>query len=580
MEEGALNVGVEEILEKIDIVEIVSEYVNLKRSGKNFKALCPFHPEKTPSFFVSPEKQVFHCFGCGIGGNALKFLMNIEKISFYDALNILAKKAGIEISRKENIKESAEKKKILKANEYAASLYNKTLFSPYGKIALEYLYQRGLNDEQINTFSIGFAPSNNFLIKKLEEEKLNKEDFVLSGLLNEDGKEDTFRNRIIFPIYNIKDEIIGFGGRTIDDEIMPKYLNIRENIVFNKSKSLYGINWSKENIKSNSFAIFVEGYFDVLKMHINGMKNTIAPMGTAITELHLNGLKKLTDKILLIFDGDDPGIRAALRNLETIIKKGFEVKICMLPAGFDPDKFIDEYGIKSLINFIEKSQDFIDFSISVNSQIYDINNPKEKSVIVKETLKLISKIPDEIERYEFLKKLSEKMGIKIEILEDHLDEILKKSIETEYITLSKTNKENQDSAEKFLIEIVMNDRKYLEKLFEFKGQLTEKIEKIIKAVEKLKSKKLEINPSLLIGECEDEELTSFISSIAIKEDNKITEDLKEKIFNDCLKKIKKKRLFIEIENCKKKMNEKLEKGIDYKDDLKEMQKLLYKLKKE
>ncbi|HOK56056.1 MAG TPA: DNA primase [bacterium] len=580
MEGGTLGSEVEEILEKIDIVEIVSEYINLKKAGKNFKALCPFHPEKTPSFFVSPEKQVFHCFGCGIGGNALKFLMNIEKISFYDALNILAKKAGIEISKKENIEESIEKKKILKANEYAANLYNKTLFSTYGKIALEYLYQRGLTDEQINKFSIGFAPSNNYLIKKLEEEKLNKKDFLLAALLDEEGKEDTFKNRIIFPIYNIKNEIIGFGGRTIDDEIMPKYLNIRENIVFNKSNCLYGINWGKENIKSKGFVIFVEGYFDVLKMHIKGMQNTVAPMGTTITELHLNLMKKLTDKILLLFDGDDPGIRAVLRNLETIIKKGFEIKICMLPSGFDPDKFIDEYGIKSLKNFIENSQDFVDFSVSINSQIYDIKNPKEKSAIIKETLKFISKVPDEIERYEFLKKLSEKMEIKIEILEGYLDAMIEKDIETEYITLSKINQENQNSAEKFLIEIVINDKKYFEKLFEFKGQLTEKIEKIITAGEKLINKKLEINPSLLMGECNDEELASFISSIAIKDNNKISEELKEKIFNDCLKKIKKKKLLIEIESYKKKMNEKLEKGIDYKDDLKEMQKLLYKLKKE
>ncbi|MGB9677529.1 MAG: toprim domain-containing protein, partial [Candidatus Ratteibacteria bacterium] len=324
--------------------------------------------------------------------------------------------------------------------------------------------------------------------------------------------------------------------------------------------------------------IFVEGYFDVLKMHINGIKNAVAPMGTAITKLHLNLLKKLTDKILLLFDGDDPGIRAALRNLETIIKMGFEIKICMLPSGFDPDKFIDEYGAKSLMNFIEKSQDFVDFSISINSQIYDIKNPKEKSTIIKETIKLISKVPDEIERYEFLKKLSEKMGIKIEILENYLEEMTEKNIETEL--LKRPSKINQDSAEKFLIEIVMNDKKYLDKLFELKGQLTEKIEKIIVAVEKLMNKRHEINPSLLMSECEDEELINFISSIVIKDNNKIPEDLKEKIFNDCIKKIKKKRLLSEIEIYKKKMNEKLEKGIDYKDDLKEIQKLLYKLKRE
>ncbi|MCS7180676.1 MAG: DNA primase, partial [bacterium] len=399
------------------------------------------------------DKQVFHCFGCGIGGNAIKFLMNIEKISFYEALKLLSKKVGIEIPKKEKFKENELKKKILKANDYAVNLYKRTLFSSQGKRALEYLYQRNIDDLQINKFALGFAPSNNFLISKIEEENLNKEDFILASLLNENGTEDTFKNRIVFPIYNIKNEIIGFGGRTIDEEVMPKYLNIRENPIFNKSACLYGINWGKEIIKSRGFVILVEGYFDVLKMHINGIENTIAPMGTAITEFHLNLLKRLTDKILLLFDGDDPGIRACLRNLDTILKNGFEIKICMLPAGFDPDKFIDEYGAKSLISFIEKAQDFVDFSIYINSQIYDLKNPKEKSIVIKETLKLISKVPDEIERYEFLKKLSEKMEVKIEILENYMKEMLEKSIETEYQdNIKKDVQTSHFSAEKFLIE--------------------------------------------------------------------------------------------------------------------------------
>jgi DNA primase len=569
MNDGSLNV--EELLEKVDIVDIVSDYIKLKKAGKNFKALCPFHTEKTPSFFVNPEKQIFHCFGCGIGGNVIKFLMNIEKISFYDALNIIARKAGVEISKKENIREDAESKKILKVNEYTANFYNKLIFSQYGKIALEYLYRRNLNDEHINKFMLGFAPKGNFLLNKIEEEKLNKEDFILAGLIDEEGKEDTFKNRIILPIYNMKNEIIGFGARTIDEEVLPKYLNIRENRLFNKSASLYGINWAKEFIKSSGFAIFVEGYFDVLKMHINGLCNSIAPMGTAITDLHLNMLKKLTDRILLLFDGDDAGIRACMRNLENILKNGFEIKICMLPSGFDPDKFIDEYGIESIRNFIEHSYDFIDFSISVNSQIYDIKSPKAKSIIVKEIVKLISCIPDEIERYEFLKKLSEKMDVKLEILEDYL----KKKINEEYkINPLKIDRNNQIlSAEGLLIEILLNDKRYWEKIFEYKGQLPDRIEKIILTGENLLKRGIEITPNLLIMEIDDNEITNFISSIGIKDDNTIPENKKERIFNDCIKKLKEKKLLVEIENLKKKMNEKIEKGQNYNEELKEIQKL-------
>lgn len=583
MSEGTYGVNIEEILEKVDIVEIVSEYIKLKKAGKSFKALCPFHQEKTPSFFVNPEKQIFHCFGCGIGGNVIKFLMNIEKVSFYEALNILAKKAGIEIKKRENLKENIERKRILRANEYAANLYNKTLFSNYGKRALEYLYGRNLNDENINEFLIGFAPSNNYLLNKIEEDGLNKEDFVLAALLDEEGKEDVFKNRIIFPIYNIKNEIIGFGGRAIDDEIMPKYLNIRENLLFNKSGCLYGINWGKENIKSSGYAIFVEGYFDVLKMHLSGFKNSVAPMGTAITDLHLHILKKLTDKILLLFDGDDAGIRACMRNLDALLRNGFETKICMLPAGFDPDKFIDEYGVESLKNFIEKSQDFIDFSISVNSQIYDIENPKEKSIVVKEILKLLSNIPDEIERYEFLKKLSEKMDIKIEILENSLKEIIEKNLKEEEINskrIFQTNSKNQNGAEELLLEIVLNDKKYWEKLVKNRGYLTELIEIVISTGEKILEKGKEITPNLLIAECEnDEKIVNLITSITIKEKSDIPENKKEKIFKDCLKKIKEKRITSEIENLKKKINEKMKNGENYEEELKEIQTLHYELNK-
>jgi len=569
MNDGSLNI--EEILERVDIVDVVADYIKLKKSGKNFKALCPFHPEKTPSFFVSPEKQIFHCFGCGVGGNAIKFLMNIEKISFYDALKILAKKAGVEISQKENIKENIEKKKILKINEFTANLYNKLIFSPQGKIALEYLYKRNLNDEHIRRFMIGFAPGGNFLLNKIEKEKLNKEDFILAGLIDENCQEDTFKNRIMLPIYNMKNEIIGFGARAIDDGILPKYLNIRENLLFNKSNSLYGINWAKEFIKARGFAIFVEGYFDVLKMHINGLCNSIAPMGTAVTDMHLNILKKLTDKILLLFDGDDAGIRACMRNLENILKCGFEIKICMLPAGFDPDKFIDEYGIDSLRNFIENSYDFIDFAITINSQIYDIKNPKEKSMVVKEIVKLISNIPDEIEKYEFLKKLSEKMDVKLEILEEYL----KKKINEEYkFNLKKNTNNNQLlSAERLLIEILIDDKKYWEKVLEYKGQLTERIEKMILTGENLLRKGFEITTNLLITELNDEEIVNFISSIGVKDNNTIPDSKKNKIFNDCIRKLKEKKLLQEIENLKKRMNEKIEKGENYNSELEEIQKL-------
>ncbi len=563
------------ISEKADIVEIVSRYVNLKKSGKNYRGLCPFHSEKTPSFFVNPEKQIFHCFGCGIGGDVFKFLMKIENITFPEAVEKVGKEVGIEINFQKKKVSNNEKDEIIKANEFATKKYLELIFSSQGKIAFEYLYNRNFDENSIKNFSLGYAPyEKNFLVKKVEAEGLNKEIFIKAGLISEDGEKDVFRNRIMFPIMNWNGDIIGFGGRVIEDNIMPKYLNTKENLIFNKSRSLYGLYWAKDSIKEKNYAIIVEGYFDVLKLYINNIKNVVAPMGTALTEGHLNILRRYTDRILLVFDSDSAGINASIRNLENILKNNFEVKLCPLPTGFDPDKFIDEFGKEPFLKMLNNSQNFIDFMINVESKSFDIESPRGKSLFVKEISKLVSLIPDEIERNEYIKYLSEKTNVEKEIVKKYIDETM--DLEEKEVRNKLEKKDTKTNAEIYLLKILLNNQEYIEEVIKNKEKLTERIRKVVDVIEKLLRKNIKISISNLISSIDDEQLTNLISNLSIEENIPISNEKKRRVFEDCMRRVKEMAL---REKLKKMKREIATKGKEYSEkELEEIQTILYQLK--
>ncbi len=569
------------IIAKLDIVEVISEYVALKKNGKNFKALCPFHEEKTPSFIVNPEKQIFHCFGCGIGGNVIRFIMAIENLSFPDAVMAASKKAGIQLDISGYKPADEEKKaRLIRANEVAAKIYRESLFSPQGKRAMDYLFERNLTEKEITHFALGFAPnSRDYLARQISEKKLNKEDFVKSGLLNEQST-DVFRNRIMFPIFDLQGNITGFGGRGLDDSVLPKYLNTGENPVFNKSRLLYGINWAKESIKSKKFVLIVEGYFDVLKLHSNGIENCVAPMGTSLTDSHLNFLKRFTDKILLIFDSDEAGIKASLRNLDSVLSRGFETKICLLPVDFDPDRFVDEYGIDAFKKMMGQSKNFLEFVLTVESQRNDINTPKGKSSIAKEILRFVSLIPDEIEKYEYVKILADKLNLKETLLNTYLKEMVKTEKEKgNGGEIKRKISSPNDLAENLLIEILLSENSFWNQLAEWKGLLTKRMELIATTSKKLLANNINITPANLISKV-DQDTGNWISEILVKTGTNLPEEKKQQIFQDCLKKIHKFCIWKQVGEMKQKIAEKKASGISYNEELVKMQGLLFELKKE
>jgi DNA primase len=421
---------IDEIKERLDIVSVVQEYVpSLKKSGRNYFAVCPFHQEKSPSFSVNSELGLFKCFGCGEGGDAIKFIEKIEGLDFPHALENAAKRVGITLVKNTNprlAKERAEKEKILEANTLTTQYYNYLLIKhKNGEIARKYAKQRKLTNHSIETYKLGFAPIGfenlkNFLTKRGFELK----DLVKWGLLVEKNNRiyDKFRNRLMFPIMDHQGEVVGFSGRAIDkNEKGPKYLNSPETPVYNKSKLLYGLYQAKETVRKEDFAIIVEGNIDIISSYQAGVKNIVAPLGTALTEDQLKLLKRYCTKIYLSFDTDNAGQRALLKSLELAEKVGLQTLAIDFGDYQDVDEMITSGGDWQKI--VSKAKPVIDFLIKTLSKNYDLEDSRQKSLFVKQILTYITKIENDIEISDYVEKLSKKSNVDRDTLLDQLKKL-------------------------------------------------------------------------------------------------------------------------------------------------------------
>lgn len=398
----------EDIKSRLDIVDVISDYIELKKAGLNFKANCPFHSEKTPSFMVSQNKQIFHCFGCNAGGDIFGFVMKYENITFQEALKLLAKKAGVKLSEYKFEKDLTEKKDKLNAvQKEALNFYKKSLKE--SKKAREYLKSRNISNEMIDIFSLGYAYKewkllyNHLRGKGFEDSIITQAGLVFSG---DKGLFDIFRDRVIFPIFNIHGEPIGFGGRAMDDT-MPKYLNTPETLLFKKSETLYGLNIAKDEIRKKDYVIIVEGYFDVIMCRQHGFLNVVAPLGTALTSGHIKKIGRFTKKIVLVFDNDAAGVAAAKRSIATINEPGFKCKVLLLPEGDDPDSFLRKNNSRAFQTRLAKAKSIVDFLLSLKG---------DKTDKIRTVLGVISGTSDQILKEEFLKELSEKSGMNESVL--------------------------------------------------------------------------------------------------------------------------------------------------------------------
>ena len=402
---------VEEVRSRNDIVDVVSSYVKLQRKGSSYFGLCPFHNEKSPSFSVSPGKQMYYCFGCGAGGNVLTFIMEYENFSFPEALKFLADRAGVKLPEQEY---SAEAKKqqdlrtaILEVNKMAGKFYYYQLRTEVGRQGMEYLKNRQLSEETMQRFGLGFAPKySDSLYKYLKQKGISDELLRQSGLMNVDEKRgmyDKFWNRVIFPIMDVNNRIIGFGGRVMGDG-KPKYLNSPETRVFDKSRNLYGLNVAR--ISRKKYIIVCEGYMDVIAMHQAGFTNAVASLGTALTSQHASLLKRYTDEVILSYDSDEAGIKAALRAIPLMKEAGIKTRVLKMTPYKDPDEFIKALGAEGFQERIDQAQNSFLFEVSVLESQYDMKDPEGKTSFFRAVSKKIAGFEMEVERENYIEAIA------------------------------------------------------------------------------------------------------------------------------------------------------------------------------
>lgn len=412
---------VEQIKDKLDIVEFIRQYVpGLKRAGKTYKACCPFHKEKTPSFTCSSEKGLFYCFGCQEGGDIFAFLMKMENLSFNEALEKLAEQAGVEYKPTQQLSgEEQRRAAVRKVLDFARTFYHKNLLSAAGADARAYVKKRNLTKETCQKFELGlaFAEGTN-LLRAARAAGYNDTDLKDAGLCTSTsyGTRDSFRNRLMFPIINQRGDTVGFGGRILG-EGEPKYLNSPETILFTKSHVLYGLNFAGPEIRKAGRAVLLEGYMDVIGCHQAGVSYTVAPLGTSLTEDHARLLKRYTENVIVLFDPDEAGIKAALRGALVLIGRGLFVKVASLPDGLDPDEYIAKYGKEAFEKILDQAQDLIAFHTQLLLSRYPQPlSAQDKTHIITELAQTIAQQPDEIVQWEWAKYVAEHTGVEEQLV--------------------------------------------------------------------------------------------------------------------------------------------------------------------
>lgn len=548
---------VNQVIEANDIVEVISEYITLKQSGKNYKGLCPFHTERNPSFTVSREKQLFYCFGCGTGGNVIHFIMKLNNLTFLQAVRLLAERVGLnnlavsELSPEEK-KLIEEKEEIYKINQAVVEHYSRNLHErPEGRKALNYLYTvRHLTEEIVNKFSLGYAlASGKDLVNFAQKNNYPLSTLETAGLLikhTDNDYYDRFRDQIIFPIRDIKNRVIGFGARVIEERL-PKYINSPETLVFKKGQCLYGLPEALEKIRATGCAILVEGYIDTLRAHQFGITNVVATLGTALTLDQTRLLKRYAKEVVIVYDADAAGIGATLRGLEQLINIGLKVKVATLSDSKDPDEFIHKFGKEAFLKNIEQALEPMEFALKVAANRY-VNAQKEERVqIISDLLNLIKRLAEPLIQRFYLKKIAEELNIEEEFILAQFKKIsgtryLEQEIEK--ISLSQANKIEADLLkflikypclipkvkEKITIEDFQNSqyRTFAEQLFKLEGDIArEDVIKLLYNIDSLEIAKLLseslVNDSIALEGFENE-LEDYIKRI---EERRIRLKLKE-----------------------------------------------------
>ena len=559
---------IEEIRSSNDIVDVISKYITLKRSGRNFFGLCPFHKEKSPSFAVSPDKQIFHCFGCGAGGNVIHFISKIEGLDFKDTLELLANRVNIELPTLDNLEDDKTarlKSKVYEINKIAAEFYHENLYKPASKTAQEYIKKRKLDNRTLKAFLIGYAGNFNELYLLLKQKGYTEEEMLASSLVKRTengGYMDSFRKRLMFPIQDVRERVIAFGGRVLDDS-KPKYINSPENIVYSKGRNLFGLNVAKKH--DTRKIIIVEGYMDAISLYQRGITNVVASLGTAMTEAQGRLLRRYSEQVILGYDADGAGQAAILRGMEILQNLGCDIRVLQIEGAKDPDEYVLKYGPERFQKCVDNAISLVEFKVKVLLKELNIENTNDKIKFLNEIAKILAKVTNQMEREIYVDKIAKEYKISKEAIYAEVNKLMykdnqgSKKLEKRVVTMvPKEEKENSVSEavlkrENLVIYLIINEySKCYEKIknlitLNYIQDDTNKqiLKKMYEEFEKGNS-----NTSQLLDWFQDEKIISHITEIMagdfeITDVNKAIDDLisiyeKEKLIsrrNEILKKL-------------------------------------------
>lgn len=559
---------IEEIRSSNDIVDVISKYVTLKRSGRNFFGLCPFHKEKSPSFAVSPDKQIFHCFGCGAGGNVIHFISKIEGLDFKDTLELLANRVNIELPTLDNLEDDKTarlKSKVYEINKIAAEFYHENLYKPTSKTAQEYIKKRKLDNRTLKAFLIGYAGNFNELYLLLKQKGYTEEEMLASSLVKRTengGYMDSFRKRLMFPIQDVRERVIAFGGRVLDDS-KPKYINSPENIVYSKGRNLFGLNVAKKH--DTKKIVIVEGYMDAISLYQRGITNVVASLGTAMTEAQGRLLRRYSEQVILGYDADGAGQAAILRGMEILQNLGCDIRVLQIEGAKDPDEYVLKYGPERFQKCVDNAISLVEFKVKVLLKELNIENTNDKIKFLNEIAKILAKVTNQMEREIYVDKIAKEYKISKEAIYAEVNKLMykdnqgRKKLEKRVVTMiPKEEKENSVSEavlkrENLVIYLLINEySKCYEKIknlitLDYIQDDTNKqiLKKMYEEFEKGNS-----NTSQLLDWFQDEKIISHITEIMagdfeITDVNKAIDDLisiyeKEKLIsrrNEILKKL-------------------------------------------
>lgn len=559
---------IEEVVSRNDIVDVISNYIKLKKNGSSYVGLCPFHNEKSPSFSVSQSKQLYHCFGCGVGGNVITFVMEYENMTFLEAVKLLGDRAGMtleETSYSEQEQKNRDiKTKLLEINKIAATYYYHNLKSENGKVGLDYFAGRGLTSNTINRFGLGYAgQTGNELYRYLKSKGYDDELLKETGLFTyERGIHDKFWNRVMFPIMDINNRVIGFGGRVMG-EAKPKYLNSPETRLFDKSRNLYGLNIARMSRKSNM--IICEGYMDVIALHQAGFNQAVASLGTALTSAQANIMKRYTDNVLITYDSDEAGTKAALRAIPILKEAGLSTRVIDMKPYKDPDEFIKALGAEAFQQRIDKAKNSFMYEISVIEKKYDKTDPEKETAFEREVAEKLVTFLQRLERENYMRAVCKEFSISYEGMRELVASIgshsgiIKRPEPTKKAQATK-RESGIRQAEKILLTWIIDDRNVFEKVRQY---ITPKdfLDPLLKDVaDKLyiQFDNGKVNPATIINTYETEEEHSEVAALFSAElDAGLSQNERQKALNDTVIKVKNNSLEYEMDCATKQGNSKL-----------------------